>query len=151
MGAKEGQRVIGCTSVIDCDVPKHVLFNFLGQVDIDTEEVGCSCKVRGTLEQKKREALTIGLSFLNSLEQVLEPSERRCITTNPEEFDTSKGTKSSLPLSVPDVFENRSKWGYTYRKRFTIEDYNNIEGILPIPAPIKIATSQLKTSSAAAP
>jgi len=54
--AKEGQRVI-YTRVIDRDVPKHVLFNLLSQIDIDTKEVG------------------IGLSLLDSLEQSLEPSE----------------------------------------------------------------------------
>ena len=104
------------------------------------------------MEQKKR-SLTIGLSILNSLEHVLKPSERRCITTNPEEFNTSKRTKLSLLLSVPDVLENRSKWGHTYRNTFTIVDYtsSNINGNLPIPAPIKMATSESKTYSAGAP
>lgn len=62
---------------------------------------------------KEKRGLTIHLSIFDFLEQALEPSERWCITTNPEEFDTPERVKFTFPLSVPNVLENRSKWSYT--------------------------------------
>ena len=39
-GAEERERVVRRTGVVDGDVPEHVLGDLLGQVDVDTEEVG---------------------------------------------------------------------------------------------------------------
>lgn len=38
-GAEQCQRIILGTSIVDCNVPKHVFVDLLGQVDIDAEEV----------------------------------------------------------------------------------------------------------------
>ena len=38
--AKERKRVVLSARVVDGDVPEHVLGDLLGQIDVDTEEVG---------------------------------------------------------------------------------------------------------------
>lgn len=40
-GAQESKRIVFSASVVDCNVPQHVLSDFLGKVDVDAEEVGC--------------------------------------------------------------------------------------------------------------
>jgi hypothetical protein len=57
--------------------------------------------------------LTIHLCSLDLLEQALEPSKRRSVTADPEEFDTSEGTKSTALLPVPDVLKDRGERGDT--------------------------------------
>lgn len=37
---EEGQGVVFRSSVIDSDIPKHIFSNLLGQVDVDSEEIG---------------------------------------------------------------------------------------------------------------
>jgi hypothetical protein len=54
------------------------------------------------------------LSSLNLLEQTLEPTERRCVTADPEKFYTTKGAKATLLLAVPDVLEDRRKGSHTW-------------------------------------
>ena len=39
-GTEEGQRVVFRTGVVDRDVPKHILADLLGEVDVDAQEVG---------------------------------------------------------------------------------------------------------------
>jgi hypothetical protein len=57
---------------------------------------------------------TICLGGFDLLKEGLEPTKGRRITANPEELDTTKRAKVTLLLSVPNVFENRSKWRNTY-------------------------------------
>jgi len=40
-GAQERERVVVCASVIDSDVPEHVVGDLLRQVDVNAQEVGC--------------------------------------------------------------------------------------------------------------
>ena len=40
-GTKQRERVVLRASVVDSDVPEHVLGDLLGEVDVDAEEVGC--------------------------------------------------------------------------------------------------------------
>ena len=39
--AKEGQRIVFSTGVVNCDVPKHVLADLLREVDVNAQEVRC--------------------------------------------------------------------------------------------------------------
>lgn len=39
-GTKESQRIVFSASIINCDIPEHVLANFLRQVNVDTKEIG---------------------------------------------------------------------------------------------------------------
>ena len=43
-GTEESERIILCAGIIDCDVPKHVFADFLGQINIDAKEVGWKAK-----------------------------------------------------------------------------------------------------------
>ena len=88
---QEGERVVCRTSVVDGDVPQHVLVDLLRQVDVDAQEV----RVR--------------LRSLNFLKQALEPAERRSVTADPEELHALERAKGALLLAVPDMLENRSK------------------------------------------
>ncbi|SRR6266702_525570 len=36
---KQGQRVVICSSIVNGDVPEHVVSNLLRQIDVDTKEV----------------------------------------------------------------------------------------------------------------
>lgn len=53
--------------------------------------------------------LTIKLSNFNLVEKRLEPAKGRCVTTDPKELDATERAEVSLPLTVPDVFQNGSK------------------------------------------
>jgi hypothetical protein len=58
---------------------------------------------------ERESRLTIHLCSLDLLEQALEPPKRGSVTADPEEFDTSEGTKSTALLPVPDVLKDRSE------------------------------------------
>jgi len=93
--AKEGERVVFCSSIIDRDIPQHVFANLLGKIDVDPEEVG------------------ICLGRLDLLKQGLEPTERGSIPADPEKLDTLQRTNAALLLPVPDVFQDRREGGDT--------------------------------------
>lgn len=58
--------------------------------------------------------LTIGLSGFNLLQQTLEPTEGRRVATDPEELNTTKTSKCTAFLSVPDVFQDGGERCNTY-------------------------------------
>ncbi len=43
--AEERKRVVLRTRIVHSDVPEHILRDLLGEVDVDTEEVGCAQKL----------------------------------------------------------------------------------------------------------
>jgi len=57
----------------------------------------------------RADRLTIHLCSLDLLEQALEPPKRGSVTADPEEFDTTEGTKSTALLPVPDVLKDGSE------------------------------------------
>jgi len=91
-GAQKSQRIIFSSSVVDGDVPKHVFTDLLCKIYVDAQEV------------------RVSLSSLNLLEQRLEPTKGRRITTNPEKLDALQASHIAFPLTVPDVLQDRGKW-----------------------------------------
>lgn len=104
--AEERKRVVLRARVVDGDVPEHVLADLLREVDVDTQEVGWNAECQKTAPEIRLLALTVGLCSLDLLEESLEPTERRRVTTDPEEFYALEGTERALLLAVPDVLEN---------------------------------------------
>jgi hypothetical protein len=94
-GPQEGQRIVFSTSIVDNDVPDGIFLEFLGEVDVDAEEVG------------------VHLGSFDFLEQTLEPTERRSIPADPEEFNTAESAERALLLPIPDVLEDGGKGSYT--------------------------------------
>lgn len=94
-GPQEGQRIVFSTSIVDDDVPDGIFLELLSEVDVDAKEVG------------------IHLGSFDFLEQTLEPTERRSIPADPEEFNTAESTERALLLPVPDVLEDGGKGSYT--------------------------------------
>lgn len=90
-GAEERKRVVRGTSVVDSDIPHHVLVDLLRQVDVDAQEVG------------------VRLRRLDLLQQALEPAEGWRVTADPEELYAAEVAQVPTALAVPDVLENRGK------------------------------------------
>jgi len=86
--AEERERVILSSGVVYSDIPEHVLVYLLREVDVDAQEVGVS------------------LCSLDLRQKTLEPPERRSVTANPEEFNTSERSTVALSLAVPYILEN---------------------------------------------
>jgi len=108
--AEERKRIILCSSIINCNVPKHIFTNLLGEVDVNAKEVG------------------ISLSSFNFLQQALEPTKRRSIAADPEELHTSERSNFAFSLLIPDVLQDRSEGGDT--NTCTNEDSNfNLENV----------------------
>lgn len=65
-------------------------------------------------ETSQNVQLTISLGSLDFLKQGLEPTKRRCISTNPEEFNPTQGTKFALLLPIPNMLKDGGKGGDTF-------------------------------------
>lgn len=58
-------------------------------------------------QDEKRITRTICLRSFYFLQKGLEPTERGCITADPEELNTPQGAEGAFTLTVPDVLQDR--------------------------------------------
>lgn len=95
--------------------------------------------------------LTVKLSGFDLFEQRLKPTKGGSVTANPKELDTTKRSQVSVLLAVPNVFQDGSEGSDAWYGTLDGLGDDEMNGDIPMPAPMRTAASLSKTSSAGAP